>query len=273
MQPNRHATPVWRPPSPVFRACWPAVHLLVHRCLLATALRAALRLTVRTSPATVHMRGPVVVVANHASHLDAPLLLTTLPRGLRRIAVAAAADYFFTTKLRSALMRWLVGAFPVHRELGAVRERGAPRRRAADALLHAGWSVLMFPEGTRSRDGALSELRPGAAALCVRTGTPCLPVRIEGTFGALAAGRRRLSGRRPRVEVFWGPPLSVLPGESVTAFNERIATALRPPQEAARRATSPAAEESAAAAADRRDGTPLVPSHSFAANPPEKGTS
>ena len=227
MQPNRPAARAWRPPSLAFRVCRPAVHLLLHRCLLALVLRVALRLTVLTCPAARRVRGPVVVVANHASHLDAPLLLTSLPRGVRRIAVAAAADYFFTSTLRSTLMRWLVGAFPVH------RERGAVPQRAADALVHAGWSVLMFPEGTRSRDGALGELRPGAAALCARTGVTCLPVRIDGTFDALAVGRRRLSGRRPRVAVSWGLPLRARPGESVSEFNERIAAALRPPQAAA----------------------------------------
>src|SRR4030095_4700846 len=93
-----------------------------------------------------HLKGlsrPFVVVSNHGSHLDAPLILGSLPRKLGRyVAAGAAADYFFDVWWRKALTSLFFNAFPVDRT-------GARGRHAlATGLLGAGRPLLLFPEGT-----------------------------------------------------------------------------------------------------------------------------
>ncbi|WP_329530294.1 1-acyl-sn-glycerol-3-phosphate acyltransferase [Streptomyces sp. NBC_01450] len=99
------------------------------------------------------LSGPAVFVANHASHLDTPLILGALPRPLAsRLAVGAAADYFFTSAVAGMSTALLINAFPVQRS-GA--RRGG--RSVAMSLLDEGWNVLLYPEGTRSVDGSLGQ--------------------------------------------------------------------------------------------------------------------
>ncbi|MGW4985325.1 1-acyl-sn-glycerol-3-phosphate acyltransferase [Streptomyces mirabilis] len=85
------------------------------------------------------LSGPVVFVANHASHLDTPLILGALPRPIAsRRAVGAAADYFFTSTMTGMSTALLFNAFPVQRS--GTRRRG---RSVALSLLDEGWNVLL----------------------------------------------------------------------------------------------------------------------------------
>jgi 1-acyl-sn-glycerol-3-phosphate acyltransferase len=169
------------------------------------------------------LEGPVIVVANHASHLDAPLILGSLPRALsRRLAVGAAADYFFDARWRAAMSALIFNAFPV--------ERYGSRRRSSVApqLLDDGYSLLLFPEGTRSEDGWMSQLRLGAAQLCVMKGVPAVPVVLRGTFAAMPRGRNWPMPGRPRIVVRYGKPLIPAEAEGARSFQDRmIATVSR----------------------------------------------
>src|SRR5262245_1818503 len=130
------------------------------------------------------LAGPVIIVANHASHLDAPLILGSLPRAIaRRVAVGAAADYFFDARWRAAVTALVFNAFPIERYGSKRRSSLAPR------LIDEGWSILLFPEGTRSEDGWMSTLRLGPAQLCVTKSIPAVPVVLRGTFAAMPRGR------------------------------------------------------------------------------------
>jgi 1-acyl-sn-glycerol-3-phosphate acyltransferase len=164
------------------------------------------------------IKGPVLVCPNHSSHLDFSALRLALgPRLRRRLAAAAAADYFKMSPQRRFFSAWL-GAFPFARAV-------SPDSMAAvEQLLEAGWSVVVFPEGTRTRTGQLGPFRPGVGLLAVRSGLPVLPVRIVGTFEALPPGRTM--PRRTRVEVRFGPPLVAEPGEQPRAFVARLERAV-----------------------------------------------
>jgi len=139
---------------------------------------------------------PCVLVANHVSHADTPALLAALPAALSP-RVAASAEYWFSRRFRALFCRAMTGAFPVYRN-----SDGGPDPLAhATALLAAGHLVIIYPEGTRSRDEALAHFRPGAARLAERAGVPLIPVGITGTQVLLPVHGRV---RRNRVTVRFG---------------------------------------------------------------------
>lgn len=160
---------------------------------------------------------PVVFVANHTSHLDAPVLLTSLPRSWRRrCAIGAASDYFFDVIWRAFATALVFNAFPIERK---GRLRGT---KLAGGLLDDGWSLILFPEGTRSEDGWMKEFRPGAALIAQMKGVPVVPVAITGTFTAMPRGRSWPASGRPPVSVRFGRALRAAEGEGARAFNDRI---------------------------------------------------
>lgn len=127
----------------------------------------------------VPMQGPVVVVANHGSHLDPPLLGHALGRP---VAFMAKAE-LFGIPLLGPLIR-ACGAYPV--------KRGASDReaiRTATARLQDGWAIGVFLDGTRQKDGRVNHPMPGAALLSARSGAPLLPVAIINSHRALGTGQ------------------------------------------------------------------------------------
>lgn len=141
--------------------------------------------------------GACVIVANHNSHADTAALIAALPCG-RRPAVAAAADYWFAGGgLRRWLCRSLCAAFPVRRSGG-----GSADLAAALALLASGRDVIVFPEGSRSRDGRIGEFHRGAARLAALAGVPVVPAGLTGTRTLLPPGTGR--PRRACVTVTFG---------------------------------------------------------------------
>jgi 1-acyl-sn-glycerol-3-phosphate acyltransferase len=145
--------------------------------------------------------GAYIVVANHCSLWDPAMLgwATAYQRG--RIV-------HFMAKLemrRWPAIGWLAtqsGVFFVRRGEG---DRAA--QREALALLAAGEPIAIFPEGTRSRDGRLKELKPGAALLALRSGAPLLPVGIAGSHRLFPGGTR--IPHRSRITVRIGPTFSI----------------------------------------------------------------
>ena len=92
---------------------------------------------------------PVIFCANHHSHVDTPIVLTSIPEPWRyQVFVGAAADYFFRNRVTGAAASLVLNAIPI--------ERATVTRRSADlaaSLIDEGWSMLIFPEGGRSPDG------------------------------------------------------------------------------------------------------------------------
>ncbi len=171
---------------------------------------------------------PVLLVANHASHLDTPSILRALPRPLRaRVAVAAAADYFFRTRALRAATPLLLNGFPFARE-GAVR---SSLEHCGD-LIDRGWSVLVYPEGTRSPTGELQPFRSGSGLLATGLRVPVVPVAVEGTHALLPKGRWR--PRRGPVTVRFGRPLrfgsSDVRTDAASRLAVEVAALLRPPE-------------------------------------------
>lgn len=163
---------------------------------------------------------PVIFAANHSSHLDTPLLLTSLPERFRhRAVVAAGADYFFPNRVAGAVSALAIGAFPI--------ERHRVSRRSSDLaaeFLDDGWSLIIFPEGGRSPDGWGQAFRAGAAYLSLRTGCPVVPVHLEGTRRVLKRGAKVPT--RATVNVTFGSPLRTRDGDDARSFGPRIEAAV-----------------------------------------------
>jgi 1-acyl-sn-glycerol-3-phosphate acyltransferase len=164
--------------------------------------------------------GPVIFAANHASHVDTPLLLTCLPERFRhRTVVAAGADYFFDKVWKGRLWAFLINAIPI--------ERTRVNRRSADeaaALINEGWNLIIFPEGGRSPDGWGQPHRAGAAFLSVRGQVPIVPVYLEGTRRILRKGGGRLQPSSTRVT--FGAALRPADGEDTRELAARLERAL-----------------------------------------------
>jgi 1-acyl-sn-glycerol-3-phosphate acyltransferase len=167
------------------------------------------------------LRAPFLVCPNHASHFDHPALRIALgSRYRRRLAIAAASDYFWLNRRRAFFAGWLAG-FPFNR----AGRGGNDSLQAIEALLASGWSVVIYPEGTRSRSGQIAEFKPGAALVAARAGCDVLPVKIVGTGGVLPPGAR-WPRRRP-VEVRFGRPLRAAADEDARSLNARLEAAVR----------------------------------------------
>ncbi len=164
--------------------------------------------------------GALIFAANHHSHLDTPLLLTSIPEPWRhKVVVGAAADYFFGTRLAGATAALVMGAVPI--------ERARVGRRSADLaaeLIDDGWSLLIYPEGGRSPDGWGQPFRGGAAYLAVRCDVPVVPVHVGGTGSILRKGRTM--PRPAAATVTFGPPLRPEAGERAPRFAARIEAAV-----------------------------------------------
>jgi 1-acyl-sn-glycerol-3-phosphate acyltransferase len=166
------------------------------------------------------VEAPAIYVANHASHVDTPLLLTVLPPRIRhRTVVAAAADHFFDRRWKAHLSALAMALIPIERH--RVNRRSA--ENAAD-LIGQGWNLVVYPEGGRTHDGWFGAMRGGAAYLANRTGRPVVPVHIDGTYRILPRGGDRL--RRSPTCVTFGSPIVAGEGESTHRLEVRISNAL-----------------------------------------------
>ncbi len=146
-------------------------------------------------------QGPLLIISNHLSLVDPPLLDASLDR--KRIFMAK--KQLFRFRLIGYLVRGF-GAFPVHR---GQLDRQALRQ--AYQVLADGLALIMFPEGMRSRRGQLRPAFFGAALIASRSGAPILPIGISGTEKL-----ERLSWwwRRPKITVNIGHPLHLPPPRS-----------------------------------------------------------
>jgi 1-acyl-sn-glycerol-3-phosphate acyltransferase len=167
------------------------------------------------------LKGPVILVANHASHMDTPVILSALPRRLRRrTVVAAAADYFYRNRVVASIVSLLFNTVPIERRGGGAT-KGVSH---LDKLLDQGWNLLLYPEGTRSRSGAPGRVRRGAAVLAAAHQLAIVPIRVTGTAAAMPPGRvwpkRRRAIKRHRIEVSFGEPIR--PSGDATALIESV---------------------------------------------------
>jgi len=141
-----------------------------------------------------------VLIANHSSHADTVALLAALsPAQRNRCYSAAAEDYFYTNPFKKWGARIMANTFPFRRRGGASQGLEACAR-----ILERGDSVIFYPEGTRSVDGALQPFRKGIGMLVQGTDFPVIPAYIDGAHRVLAKGR--VVPRAAKIHVRLGAP-------------------------------------------------------------------
>jgi long-chain acyl-CoA synthetase len=158
---------------------------------------------VKTKGATfIPQNRNVLVVANHASHLDMGLVKMAMGEQGERLVALAARDYFFDTPLKRAYFENFTNLIPMDRS-GSLRES----LKLAGESLTQGYNLLIFPEGTRSPDGTLQEFKPTTGYLSLSFGVDILPIYLHGTFNALPKGA--WWPKFDDLEVRIGPPLLI----------------------------------------------------------------
>jgi len=174
--------------------------------------------------------GGVLLAANHQSFLDPPLVGSCLPREMHFMARK--------TLFRNPLFGALIGrcnAFPIERDTADVK--GV---KEAIARLQAGNLLLVFPEGTRTRDGSIGRMKPGIGVLAERAAVPIVPVLIDGAYKVWPKDRS-LPGRG-RIRIVFGQPMSGVPESGMTA-GDRIRDAIVGLKETWRTGRRPGDEE------------------------------
>ena len=160
----------------------------------------------------VPLTGPVILVSNHVSYLDPPLVGSPLHR---QISYLARASLFRFPVFGAIIRSW--HAIPVDREGGT----GSGLRVILERL-HGGAAIILFPEGTRSPDGTLQKAHSGIGLIVIKSDAPVVPVRVFGTYEAW--GRKQKIPLPHRVTVKYGRPMGLekLRAEAKTCDKARL---------------------------------------------------
>ncbi|MDN5820784.1 MAG: 1-acyl-sn-glycerol-3-phosphate acyltransferase [Brachybacterium sp.] len=201
-----------------YRSRWRSgLRFVLQRVIFRMVVRSAVTPQVVMHRRVKSVRGPFVLVANHTSHVDGPLLALSLPWAQGRLlSTGVATDYWFEHGWpRRFFVRTMLNAFPIDR--GGDRKHSGTSRK----LLRVGVPILVFPEGGRQSSGQMSSFKPGGAALAISVGVPVIPAAIVGGYEAMPKGRSWPKGRPP-VRVVFGEPMISHVDESAVEFSTRI---------------------------------------------------
>jgi 1-acyl-sn-glycerol-3-phosphate acyltransferase len=164
------------------------------------------------NPERVPQTGAVILASNHASILDPPLVGIHLSR---ECTFLARDTLFNVAPVRWLLLNWQ--AIPIDRSGGGA----AGMKRILDAL-GRGRAVILFPEGTRTRDGQLQPGRSGIGLLAIKSKAPVVPVRVWGTFEAMGRGVHFPKPKRVMVKYGYPMPFTELRAEAANCSKERL---------------------------------------------------
>ena len=166
----------------------------------------------RFNPERVPLSGGVIIASNHASFLDPPLIGSALHRPMNYLGRASLFSHPFVGWL---FRQW--NSIPVDRDGG-----GAAGLKAIIERLLAGGAIILFPEGTRTKDGKLQPARSGIGLTVIKSNAPVVPVRVFGTFECYS---QKWKFHKPiRLAVKYGLPMKfeALRAEAKTCTKPRL---------------------------------------------------
>lgn len=201
--------------------------LLCHGMCIATFSR--VRLVDEGGLAALAGGEPLLIAANHQSHADTAILHASIPRARRTLLRFVASQARFGAPHArepwlARVERWMLHGLAVHAYRAILVGGENSALRAVDSIqeaIGAGDTVVMYPEGSRSRDGRLAGLRPGVAMVAAARQVPIVPIRIDGTFFGLPPRAHFLRlGTRMTLRV--RAPVVPRPGEDPAAIMARL---------------------------------------------------
>ena len=200
----------------------------VCRCVLLTALKfikwiRRVKWESKNSASLDIINTPVLFASNHQSHIDTHVILDVLPKKIRdRTAVAAAFDHFADatgTSIKKRLIQFMVAS--IWHAFGIERIKSPLSSiRTMQSLLERNWSIVIYPEGTRSRTGKIGSFKGGLAILAKKSGRPVVPVCVEGGLNVLPEAT--YIPKPGKVLVSFGKPVHFQEDDSSKTFMERV---------------------------------------------------
>jgi 1-acyl-sn-glycerol-3-phosphate acyltransferase len=190
------------------------------------------------------LKGPTIFIANHSSHLDSIVLLQALPeRYRRRLAFGGAADRWFLKGLKGIQKQgwWnslAMNTFPIK------RGGGSSSLDYAKWLIDKKWSIMIFPEGTRSSTGKMGHFRHGVSILALEKNVPVVPIYMEGLRNIRPKGSQSINPGPVHVKV--GQPIRFEPGTTVPEATRMLYHAMEGLRKEVHRPRSRAAQEAPA---------------------------
>ena len=171
---------------------------------------------------------PVLFASNHTSHVDTHVIMDVIPRNIRRrTAVAAAFDHFADADGKSVhkrviqfLVASLWNAFSIERRKSPLRSI-----RTMQSLLEEGWSIVIYPEGTRSRTGNIARFKAGLAVVAKKSDRPVIPVCIKGGLTVLPEATH--IPKHGKIRISFGKPLYFDEYDTSESFMERVEQSVR----------------------------------------------
>ena len=176
----------------IWRACYYIIRFLLH-CMAVPLFRFTAE-GIGNIPAT----GPIILASNHASNLDPLFIGVAAPRFIHYLA----KKELFSNPVFEFVLRKICGALPVDRD-----QMDRTTLREVFALLERREKLLVFPEGTRTHDGALGEAKLGVGMIAHHTRAVVIPVYIKGTYDILPRHATRI--RRAVCRVSFGPAVDL----------------------------------------------------------------
>ena len=168
----------------------------------------------------VGLQNPMLIISNHTSHFDTAVVLHLLPGNIyARTAIAAAADRMYRDRWKGMYNSLRYNSFPI------TRGGGVKALAYSQWLLNNGWSLLIFPEGKRSRTDELLPFHVGPAVLATSQDAPVLPVYVRGARDILPAGEKW--ARPAPVTARVGPLLRFPQGTSAQDCRRQMEEAVR----------------------------------------------
>jgi long-chain acyl-CoA synthetase len=209
---------------------------LFQELLLIPGYRLFMGLTVRGRSNLSSLSPPVIFAANHTSHLDTLSILDALPSSWRRrLAPSMMLEYFtpliqpdrfglfrrLTARIKLLLLSHLLNAYPLPQRMGGVRRV----LRFSGLLAEQGYCPLVYPEGTRTKDGQIQAFQPGVGLMAKQLDLPVVPIRLQGLFELFSVHHSR--PHPGQVQVTFGQPVFPSPEMSPPELSSMLESRIR----------------------------------------------
>lgn len=164
---------------------------------------------------------PCILAANHSSHLDVLALFSSFPISrINRLRSLAAKDYFFSNPMLMMIGFFFANVIPVSR--GGISPKSM---RYCGEKLAGGFSLIIFPEGTRTIDGKIHDFHPGTGMLALKYNVPIVPVYIDGTYQSQRKGM--MLPRPKKIKIIFGNPIDYSGVENSKDGRQHVANDLK----------------------------------------------